>query len=266
MAGEAKTTNFMAGSFTVMLGTRAETLSLNPAAHSIGLTKGVSVSSESTVEELTQGLQNSVVASFKSGAKITLTAEVYEITKRNLAFGLSQDGTLFPSVPPVTYPLQANIAALATTLTLATDLTPQFAIGDFIRIAGLNDHVYISRLSAAPVFASGNTTLTFIGSPVPVAMLAANTRIGKVVPIHLGSNEESPFFAAKIVGVLQNNQQFVMTFPSVRILTGFNLTLASTFGQMPFEITPYPVLDDHPLFADPYFQSMLARTSQGMHF
>lgn len=266
MAGEARTGSFMAGDFTVMLGTRAEALTLNPAAHSIGLTKGVTVSSESAVEELTQGLQNTVVASFKSSAKISLTAEVYEITKKNLAFGLSQDGTLYQSVDPISYPLQANIAALATSLTLATDLTAQFASNDFIRISGPNDQVYIARLSAAPQFASGNTTLTFVGSGVPVIMTAATTRVSKVLPIHLGSNEESPYFSAKLVGVLQNNQKLVVTFPSVRILTGFNLSLASTFGQMPFEITPYPILEDHPLFADAFFQEMRARNSQGMHF
>lgn len=94
MAGEAKTNAFNIGTATVMLaslGTNPETLT--PEKHSIGLVKNFTVSSTDQYTDLTQGIQNDIVWSEKTGSEITASMEVYEYTASNLAYALGISGS-----------------------------------------------------------------------------------------------------------------------------------------------------------------------------
>lgn len=93
MAGEAKTNAFNIGTATVMLaplGVNPETLV--PEKNSIGLVKNFTVSSTDQYTDLTQGIQNDIVWSEKTGSEISATMEVYEYTASNLAYSLGLSG------------------------------------------------------------------------------------------------------------------------------------------------------------------------------
>lgn len=93
MAGEAKTNAFNIGTATVMLaplGTNPE--ELTPEENSIGLVKNFTVSSTDQYTDLTQGIQNDIVWSEKTGSEITATMEVYEYTASNMAYALGING------------------------------------------------------------------------------------------------------------------------------------------------------------------------------
>lgn len=88
MAGEAKTTAFNIGTATVMIGPMEEVEKLTPEEHSIGLVKNFTTSSTDQYTDLTQGIQNDIVWSEKTGSDTTTTMEVYEYTAKNLAYAL----------------------------------------------------------------------------------------------------------------------------------------------------------------------------------
>ena len=77
MAGEAKTNAFMLGTATVMLGAQADLFDLNPTEHSIGLVKNFNLQVDQTYTELTQGVQNQIVFSVRTGNKVMNTMEAY---------------------------------------------------------------------------------------------------------------------------------------------------------------------------------------------
>lgn len=93
MAGEAKTTAFNIGTATVMIGPMEDVEKLNPKEHSIGLVKNFTTSSTDQYTDLTQGIQNDIVWSEKTGSDTTTSMEVYEYTAKNLAYGLGQSAT-----------------------------------------------------------------------------------------------------------------------------------------------------------------------------
>lgn len=92
MAGEAKTTDFNIGVATVMLGDMAQVEDLTPKEHSIGLVKNFTTSATDSYVDLTQGIQNDVVWSEKTGSETTATMEVYEYTAKNISYALGLDG------------------------------------------------------------------------------------------------------------------------------------------------------------------------------
>lgn len=93
MAGEAKTTAFNIGTATVMIGPTEDVEKLNPKDHSIGLVKNFTTSSTDQYTDLTQGIQNDIVWSEKTGSDTTTTMEVYEYTSKNLAYALGLSAT-----------------------------------------------------------------------------------------------------------------------------------------------------------------------------
>lgn len=92
MAGNAKTTAFNIGTATVMIGPMEDVENLNPREHSIGLVKNFNVSATDNYTDLTQGIQNDIVWSEKTGSDVTATMEVYEYTPKNLAYALGLKG------------------------------------------------------------------------------------------------------------------------------------------------------------------------------
>lgn len=61
MAGEAKSTSFVLGTATVMIGPRADVFELTPEEHSIGLVKNFTLSGDPSYLDLTHGVRNTIV-------------------------------------------------------------------------------------------------------------------------------------------------------------------------------------------------------------
>ena len=80
MAGEAKTTNFMLGTATVMIGKPEELYDLNPEQHSVGLVKNFTIESQKESTDLPQGRTNEIAFSITTGSTTRGTFEMYEYT------------------------------------------------------------------------------------------------------------------------------------------------------------------------------------------
>lgn len=256
MAGSAKTQNFLVATATVMLGPKADLYKFMPDTHGLGLVKNFQMQSQPTFTDLTQGLQNDVVASFRSAHGVTATWETYEYTTRNIAYGQGIDasGVAFN---PLTAPLavvSTAVAAAATTVVVDGDVTANFANGDTIFIQkGVDDYVFVAKLSAAPAVATGKTTLTFAGYPVPAGIaFPVGSRVGKLRGIELGGSALQAELAARVTGIMpKDNRPFILDFPRVKITQGGAISFASDQWQnMPFGFTPFACTSDDPLSAD----------------
>lgn len=243
MAGEAKTTNFMLGDATVMIGAQADLFNLNPAAHSIGLVKNFALSADNQYVELTQGVKNTIVDSQITQSNIRANMEVYEATAKNLRYGLGLEGASLSTTGDATA-LASSATATDTTITLTGDVSANYSSGDWIEIKEGDDKVHIAKLSAAPTV-STDTTLTFADFAIPTGVTfttAAKAR--KVAVTNAGSRENQPYFSSKVVGTLSNGEVVTMLIPKLRIVQGFNISFTSDqHGNMPFEFTPFAQVD-----------------------
>lgn len=266
MAGTAKTSKFHFSTASVLVGKQSEFLTLNEASHSIGLVKNVAVTADPTIVDLTQGILNDVVDQQITGVNVRASFEVYEYTAKNLAYGMALDGTAttYNPVTATASPVKAAVAAGATTFTLDTDRTSDFVAGAYGFLQeGLDSYVHVFKVISS-AFATGTTTVTITGYPVPTGMnfSTVNGRAGIFNKIDYNPANINSFLSCRIIGTMKNdNRPLILHFPKIRILKGFNLRFAADgFGNMPFEFTPYaPIASDVGYSAD-FAQRMTVTT------
>ena len=255
MAGEAKTSAFVLSSATVMIGAEADVLEFQPATHSIGLVKNFVLSADITYSELTQGTKNTIVFSVATQVQTRATMEVYEFTSKNVTYGLGLEGASIASVS-TTHTLKTEIIGNDSIVAavINTDVTATYPAGTWITIQGATgataDQVHLAKV-ASSAFDTPDTTLTLTGYPIPTGTtFAVGSIISKVNQINVGSKDEQPFLAAKVVGILpQDNKPIVLIIPKLRISKGFSLAFRTdNFGNMPYEFTPYDLVA-----ADPHY-------------
>lgn len=241
MAGEAKTTNFMLGTATVMLGPTDSVFDLIPATHGVGLVKAVTVTSEPSYTDLSQGVQNTLVYSVMTGNPVRAQMEIYEYTRQNINYALGLDGSLVAFTPAATT-LSAAVTAAASTIsvTSATGL----AIGDWIAIEDAAiDKVYFRKITTLVTTTVGFTT------PLP-NNIPNGSKVTKRGQIDIGSKANQPFLGCKIVGTLANGEPIGLIFPKVRVTKGFNLAfITDNYGNMPFELTMYDLVSTDTLYS-----------------
>lgn len=245
MAGEAKTNAFMLGTATVMLGAQADLFDLNPTDHSIGLVKNFNLQVDQTYTELTQGVQNQIVFSVRTGNKVMGTMEAYEYTGANLQYALGQEG--YNAGDAVLAAEVSTVQSATTTVLtmLATAASMNIINGSYIKIqTGSNDQILIRKVTNVS------------GSNITVALLpaapAAGATVSRMNVLGLGSNScaESTFIAAKIVGTLADCSEVVLLLPKVKITKGFALAFNSgDFQNLPLELTVYDLLPTDPHYA-----------------
>lgn len=241
MAGEAKTTDFMLGDASVMLGPLADVFDLNPADHGLGLVKGVSVTSEASFVELTQGVKNTRVASVMNGNNVTANFEVYEYTARNLTYAAGLDGNGIVNVTAAGT-LDANITAAATTFDVGAGEGTAFSAGQWLVIGDKDD------VSVRKVVSVATDTIT-----VDVAFVNAHTA-GEAVyarnKIDIGQKDTQPYLGCKVVGTDANGKHISIIFPKIRITSGFTMGFASDdFQNMPFEMQTYDLVTSDALYS-----------------
>ncbi len=257
-----KTNNFQFSMATLLVGLPGTLRTLTLDANSLGLVKNVMIDSTQTTVELTQGLTNDIVASFVNDLKVKCTAEVYEYTARNIAYGMSMDGSqagLSPMAPPTA--LAAAVLGGATTFTLTGDQTLQFPAGGLGYLQeGLDDAVFNFGVTSS-VFATGITTVTITNYPVPATMAFSTARgnAGGIVAIRGNSAlSGNTYLCAKILGMQSHDKSpIIIVLPKIKILKGFSFHFDNkTPGNLPFEIVPYvPLPTDigyDPDFAEVY--------------
>lgn len=239
MAGEAKTTALMLGTATVMLGDPVDLFNFAPSTHSIGLVKNFNLTVDQSYTELTQGVQNQVVFSVKTGNKVMATMEAYEYTGKNLTYALGMEG--FSAAAEVT--ASTTVSSGATTTSIPVLSATGITIGAYIKIqTGTNDQVFVRKVTNV-----ASNTLTVAALPSAPAQGATVAKMN-VIPLSPTSSCNDTFVAAKIVGTLADCSEVVILLPKVKVTKGFNLAFNSNdFQNMPLELTVYDLLssDEH---------------------
>lgn len=171
MAGEAQTTQFNVSSATLMLGEMGHGLDLTPELNSLGLVKDVSVSVTKERIELGQGITNDTVDSQVTGNTVSVSANVYEYTAKNLAYAAGIDGREMKQGKAYKLAAALNAGDTTATITSDTDISGQFLAGQDILIqaknSGADDHVALLRVASSAYTApsggakaSGSITLS----------------------------------------------------------------------------------------------------------
>ena len=239
MAGEAKTTALMLGTATVMLGDPVDLFNFAPSTHSIGLVKNFNLTVDQSYTELTQGVQNQVVFSVKTGNKVMATMEAYEYTGKNLTYALGMEG--FSAAAEVT--ASTTVASGATTTSIPVLSATGITTGNYIKIqTGTNDQIFVRKVTNV-----SSNTLTVAALPSAPAQGATVSKMN-VIPLSPTSSCNDTFVAAKIVGTLADCSEVVILLPKVKVTKGFNLAFNSNdFQNMPLELTVYDLLssDEH---------------------
>lgn len=251
MAGEAKTNAFLLSSATVMIGPMDKVFELDPATHSLGLVKNFQVSAEPAYTELTQGVRNQIVYSVLTGNPVRAQMEVYEFGAKNLSYGLGLDGSGLTAITPLT--LKTAITTGGPTVVANAASNPNYVTGDLIMVQEV-DKVHVGKLANNGVFSTDQVTLTFTaGTAMPSGMtFGVGARVTKANVVSVGKQVAQPFFSAKVVGILpEDNIPVVLLFPKLRITRGFTMSFSTdNFGNLPFEFTPYEMVASDTLYND----------------
>jgi hypothetical protein len=256
MAGEAKTNAFLLATATVMLGTQDELWDLNPAAHSIGLVKNFSIQTTPKFTDLTQGVTNTVVYTVLTDNPVQATMEAYEYTAKNLSYGLGLDGSALAPITTTDVLKTAIVGDGSTTHTVAiaavADISAQYAVGSYVMIQGVGgtDLVFVAKILTS-VFATDTQTLT-LSQDIPTGVtFAAGAKVSVTHRIDVGTKVAQPFFSAKVVGILpENNEPCVILIPKLRVIKGFTLAFSGQFGNLPFEFQPLELVTSDANYAE----------------
>lgn len=253
MPGLSKTSKFLLSDATIMIGPCADVFDLTPEAHSVGLTKRVNANTDMGYVELTQGVTQTVVYTVNNSVRSTITAEIYEYTARNLAYGAGIDAS------GVAYDDHDTSYALAdahddtdTTVTLATGAGANFAAGDFL-VMQQNEGDVVAVIKVGSVASDVITPASGYGLPADVDWAVATTRVFRVRnPLKVGTQTADGLLGCKLVGLLPENQKpIIMIFPKVRITKGLSVAFQTdNFANMPFEIMPYALLPTDSFYSD----------------
>ena len=247
MAGSAKTTNFMIGTATVMLGLPADLYNFKPSTHSIGLVKNFSLTSEPTYVELTQGVQNTIVDSVVTANPVRATFEVYEFSRQNLMYGLGLTGANTATVFTVNTTLSAGVTGGSSVDTCTVTSATGLAQGDVILIEVDADDALLTRKI---VSISTNTLTVTPGFPTGVDVPSGAT-VRKVGRVDVGSKTVQPYYAAAVTGRLSDGTAILIQLPKLRIVKGFNLAFnTNDYGNLPFELSVYDLVAADSLYSD----------------
>lgn len=122
-----------------------------------------------------------------------------------------------------------------------------------IKIAIDGTDVATVVIKTTPAETSAATfTITFNRAIPADYEFGAGDRVHKVNMIPVGSYEDQPTMAAKIVGILPDEKEPVtLIIPKMRITNGFNMSFQTDqYGNMPFEFTPYEQVPGDPLYEE----------------
>ena len=244
-AGLAKTNDFLLSTASVMIGPMEDLYDLNPDEHAIGLVKNVTLSSEPSYTELTQGVKGSVVFSVLTANPVKASMEVFEYTAKNLALGLGLDLDATGLAPltaqtTVASPVAASPVSSVLNVTSAAGMTA----GKTILIERNSSDDFVIRK-----IVSVSTNAITVDQPLPT--IASGVKVMLVNAIDIGSKDDQPFFSAKIAGKLANGDDIVILIPKIRITKGFNMAFTSdNYGNLPFEFTVYDMVSTDALYAD----------------
>lgn len=239
--GTAKTTNFMLSTAEVRIGAVGELFNLT-SDDSIGLVKNVAITGEMETTDLGQGVRNKTVFSVITSATLNVATEVYEYTAQNLAYGLGlAAGSLGTKVSTTT---DAAVTGDDTVVAISVVSETGISADDYVLIS-TSKGIMANRVAST---AAGTITVTHA---IPTGVTIANgASVVKAVALDLGDPADI-YYSCAIIGKLADGGDVVFYFPKVKIIRGFNVQFGtSDYGNMPFEIQPYSLVDSDADYAE----------------
>lgn len=261
MAGEARTSSFLLGSATVMIGPQASLYQLNPDMHSLGLTKNFQVTAEPNYLPLMQGVKSTVVYEVLTGNPVKAQCEVFEYTSKNIAYSLGLGATTVSSphstwalLTPIVGTMAPGVSSLTFSDPTLTDVVVPAGTWMSVQDTYEADHVHYFRITADSIQAGAAVTVQV--DPEMAFELGNSFPAGSLVSIvnsfDVGSKVDQPYSALMVTGILPEQTKPVsLLFPKVRITRGFSLTFGETaYGNLPFQFTPFELLPTDMFYAD----------------
>lgn len=247
MPGMNKTNSFMLGTATVMVGPREKLYDLTPA-ESIGLVKNFTLSSEPSYVELTAGRRNTLVDSQMNGNPVRASMEAYEYTAQNFTYALGLDGSgISEKTETSTVATEVVGGASQTEIPVATGDGSVFAEGDFIFVdIDGDDSVLIRRIVSIETDTLTVDRTIPTGTTIPVGAI-----VKTVHAIDIGSKDNQPYLAAKVIGRLTDDTPVGLLIPKIRITRGFSLAFGSDdYGNLPFEMSVFDLAASDVFYSD----------------
>lgn len=248
--GLAKTSAFLLSTGTLMIGPSAKVMELTPDLHSVGLVKNLVTNSDPQFTELMQGIDNQLVYSVNTNNQVRVSCEVYEHTRRNIAYGIGLDASGIAYDESVQVATLASPATVGSTFTVGTGDGADFTAGDWVVIQQDDgDKIHVGKV--ASVAADVVTMASGFAIPTGVTY-ATGSKVYIQKAMDLGASATMPALGAKIVGLLpQGNKPVAIVFPKIRITKGFALSFQNdNFANLPFEFVPYSPLPSDAYYSD----------------
>lgn len=260
MPGFAKTQAFQFSTASVLIGSMASQLTLNSAANAIGLTKNLQFAVDTGFADLTQGIMNQTVASLVNKFNVKASVEIFEMSSRNLAYGLGFDGTNLSNFTPFASDagLSASVAAAATSAVVIGDVHLSFPINGWGYLQeGRDDAIHIFQCSSAAVFTT-TTAVTFAGFPVPTGMSFSTAfgNCGAINKIDANPTLANNYFAIRVLGITAMDKRPVaIHMPKCKITKGFSMGFDDKgFANLPFEFEPLVPVSTDPGYSAQFTQ------------
>lgn len=251
-----RSNSFMLSSATIMMAPAFTTpvFELQPALHSLGMARDVSIKVDSSLIELKNGIAQTTVDARRTGVSASISATLFEMTAANIQRSMALASATSPQVKRGV--LTAAAAAAAVSLSINSNPVPGdtnsaiTAVGDIPsgstiliqRINGEQDYVFPTT-STGVATGTGPYTIPIAGtSAIPTGMsFAAGANVWILTPIAIANSTADDLFGVKITGTLSNYDRPVTAlFPKVRVSKGFQLQFTETdYGSMPLELTPF---------------------------
>lgn len=234
----------MLGTASISIGPMAELQSLG-VAESLGLAKNVALKSTPKFTDLSQGVQNTLVASVMTGNDLEVTGEIYEYTAKNLAYSLGLDGSTFiQAASSTTLTAATALLSLVLAVTSATGITA----GDWVSVhANALEQIFIRKVVSVTLL---DVTVSS-GFPV-VIPVGAKVQVVDMVPA--GSRLPQPYLACKIIGQIADGSWITILLGKVRVTSGISLAFKTDgFDSIPFKLTVFDLVSTDPnlgLFTD----------------
>ncbi len=205
--GQAVSTNFQIGSPEIRIGALTDANKLKQD-NSIGLLQSATVNFNQTSVDLEGGLPKTLIDTAITGNSVTINAQAYEYSRKNLRVMLNEGIETAGSVTEAAGTVTAGVAASGVgTSDFETDiLLADISVGDLLVVYGdgkpENMSVVVVTAVAAGTVDVAKAKVTIDNTKTPLLFNAAvGDHVYKANQIGLGASSKTNYFSADVISV-----------------------------------------------------------------
>jgi len=251
---DVKKSAFSLSSATLMVG-RAfvdDVFSLTPDEHSVGMTSEFSVTVDSSLNTLLNGVAQAAVDAKRTGVSSMITGNVFEMTAENfrIASALATGNATIRRGA-----LDTIAAADDVSISVVSDPIPGEATSAITNLSEIpqgsvvliqhpdNPDLVFPTKASGPTTGTGPFVVALAGDfAIPSNMsFPAGSKVWIIDEVPVATIDADELFCIKLTGVMTNyNRPCTFIAPKVRIARGFQVAWNETqYGSMPWEFQPF---------------------------